>query len=105
MWNRKGASRSDMKRYLPIEVWSRLGDQRLVRYRCFQIQPDGSFCVQSADFFTRPAEPDRLKESDLQFLDLFLEQAPDERSEVFGSLEEAIEHHEKEFASLDSPDL
>ncbi len=91
---------SEVKRYVPIDVWSRLTDGRLVRFRCFEILPGSRFCVQSADFFGRPTGPGRLSESDRQFLELFSEQPPDERSETFDTLMEAVEYHEKEFADL-----
>jgi hypothetical protein len=89
-----------MKRYLAIDVWSRLKDGRLVRFRCFQINPGNRFCVQSADFFESKDDQNRIKESEMQFLELLLEQAPDERSETFDTLEEAINHHEKTFEDI-----
>ena len=80
--------------YRAIDVWQRRPDGQLVRYRCFQLLPDGGYCVQSADF------PDAEQNAflDKQFLELLAESAPEERSKVHPSLEEAIAAHQAEFA-------
>ncbi|MCP3994618.1 MAG: hypothetical protein GY722_06065 [bacterium] len=86
-----------MKRYVAIDAWSRLPDGRLVLYRCFRVVPGDRYCVQSADFFESQNDSGRVQQSDSQFRQLLLEQAPDERSETFETLEEAISHHERYF--------
>ena len=86
-----------MKHYKSIDVWRRLNDERVVRYRCFEVLPDGGFCVQSADFFDAPVSIDRILEHERQYVELLIEDAPDERSEPHETLEAAIEAHDKEF--------
>jgi hypothetical protein len=80
-----------------VDVWRRL-DGRAVRYRCFHVIPSDQFCVQSADFYSSPADLKQSEHLDRQFVELFLTQAPDERSKTFPSLEEAIAHHDLEFS-------
>jgi hypothetical protein len=83
------------KLYRAIDVWQRRADGQLVRYRCFQVLPDGGYCVQSADFHPQDARQTELLEK--QYLELLSEIAPDERSKVHRSLEEAIKAHQAEF--------
>lgn len=84
--------------YESMDVWRRLSGNRVVRYRCFKIHPQGRFCVQSADSYFSPlSESDRVN-SDRQFLELFIESAPEIRSETFPSLDEAIAAHDREFS-------
>jgi len=82
-----------------IDVWKRVDGGGAIRYRCFELIPEGRFCVQSADFY-RPGHDDQSTESlDKQFRELFLEQSPDERAQrTFASLEEAIANHDEEFS-------
>jgi hypothetical protein len=84
--------------YKTIDVWKR-SDGVAVRYRCFELIPGGQFCVQSADFY--PLSSDRAKDYFLerQLAELFLEQAPNDRSGTFETLEEAIAFHDREFGS------
>jgi hypothetical protein len=79
-----------------FDVWRR-ADGYAVRYRCFQLVDSGKFTVQSADFYRLPSSPEQVLSLDRQFLELFIEQGPDERSSTFATLEEAIAHHEREF--------
>lgn len=78
-----------------IDVWQRRPDGQLVRYRCFQVLPEGGYCVQSADFHPQDARQTELLET--QYLELLSEISPDERSKVHSSLEEAIQAHQAEF--------
>jgi hypothetical protein len=55
------------------------------------------FCVQSADYFYIPVDEKQLSDSNKQFLELFIEESPDSRSQMFSTIEEAIESHLKEF--------
>jgi hypothetical protein len=82
--------------YKAIDVWKRESN-RAIRYRCFELVPDGTFCVQSADFY--PLTPEKTKGDFLerQFVELFIEQAPEERSKAFQTLEDAIAWHDREF--------
>ena len=83
--------------YRSIDVWKRYAGHA-VRYRCFEILPIKKYCVQSADFY-RLNDAGRNDNLDRQFIELFLGQAPEERSDVFDSLEEAIEWHDREFVN------
>jgi hypothetical protein len=78
-----------------IDVWQRRPSGQLVRYRCFQVLPDGGYCVQSADFHPQDARQTQFLET--QYLELLSELDPDERSKVHPSLEEAIEAHQTQF--------
>lgn len=85
--------------YKSLDVWKRTG-AGLTRYRCFETVPGRRYCVQSADMYPYPAgaanEGSWLEK---QFLELLSEEAPDERSGTFATLEEAIAAHEAEFQS------
>jgi hypothetical protein len=86
------------KRYRQINIWSRLGDGRIAVYRCFEVLPEGKYCVQSKDFFSDPIDVEALRRSELQILELLTEEVPEIRTEAYDSLEEAIQKHEEEFA-------
>lgn len=83
--------------YKPIDVWRRVGSTRLVRYRCFEVLPDGGFCVQSADFFDVPLNEKAAAQLERQWLELFGEEAPESRSGVHSSLQAAVEAHDRSF--------
>jgi hypothetical protein len=83
-----------------FDVWKRTENGELIRYRCFESTPEGTFCVQSADFFRRPIQSQRLVELETQWIELLLEQSPFERSRSFPTVEEAIAHHNSEFSGL-----
>src|SRR5215472_6771855 len=80
-----------------IDVWKILNAQTLVRYRCFQLLTNNRYCVQSADFYTLPLDESRVRSLEAQFVELLIEQRPDERTDTFASLQEAIAHHDEEF--------
>jgi hypothetical protein len=86
--------------YREISVWKRIGDRRAVRFRCFEELETHLFYVQSADFYSLPLTADAAAHSDRQFLELFTEEEPAERSGGFATLEEAIAAHEKEFGPM-----
>jgi hypothetical protein len=88
--------------YRAIDVWRRRPNGA-VRYRCFEVLPGGRFCVQSADFFSLPFDNQRSDFSDRQFQELLIEQAPEERTATFSTLEEAIAEHDRDFA-IDAAD-
>jgi hypothetical protein len=87
-----------MSLYQAIDVWKRISDQELLRYRCFKNLTTSMYSVQSADFYTLP--PDRVQAMNLeqQHSELFAEQLPDERTASFRSVEEAIAAHDREFS-------
>jgi hypothetical protein len=88
------------KTYREISVWRRIDEERAVRFRYFEELESHPFCVQSADFYSMPLKMDVAAHSDRQFLELFIEEEPAERSGGFPSVEEAIAAHEKEFGSM-----
>ncbi|HEU0178631.1 MAG TPA: hypothetical protein VFV58_30575 [Blastocatellia bacterium] len=83
--------------YRAIDVWRRDGKHKLARYRCFQILESGKYCVQSVDYYYAPIEDEQIKQHEKQFLELLAESFPDDRGEVYDSLEEAIEAFDQEF--------
>lgn len=82
-----------------IDIWKRLDDTKALRYRCFQRLTDGQFCVQSADYYYLPIREEQVKTLDRQFLELFLEEAPDQRSSLHPTLEDAITMYNLEFSN------
>jgi hypothetical protein len=80
-----------------IDVWSRKEEGRVVRYRCFQLLPDGGFSVQSADYYNAPLQDARTVQLEKQFLELLLEEASEVRSPSFPSLIEAINAFDRDF--------
>ena len=80
-----------------IDVWQRIDQRSVKRYRCFEVLPNNGYCVQSADFYRLPVDAKQVAELDRQFVELFAEQPPDERSSTYKTLEEAILQHQKDF--------
>lgn len=83
--------------YRAINVWKKLNETTAVCYRCFENLTNGKFCVQSADFFNLPIDETVSNQLDRQFIELFLDEYPDVRSDAYTSLEEAIRVHDLEF--------
>lgn len=86
------------KLYRPIDVWRRVSASELIRYRCFEVLGEHRFCVQSADFVHLPLKEQALVHLERNWLELLAEVAPDERAKTFGTLAEAIDDHDVEFA-------
>jgi hypothetical protein len=80
-----------------IDIWKRVNDETAIRYRCFERLADGQFCVQSADYYHLPLHEAQVRSLDQQFLELLIEESPDQRSSVYPTLEEAIAKYELEF--------
>jgi hypothetical protein len=85
-----------MNLYETFDVWRRVSETELVRYRCFKAVSSGRYSVQSSDHYHMPW-PKQDAYLDRQYLELLAEQAPDERSGSFDSLEEAINAHDRDF--------
>jgi hypothetical protein len=85
--------------YKSIDIWKRLDGKTLVRYRCFEILASNRFCVQSSDYYHLPLDVSQLAQSDRQFLELLIEEAPEARAETYLTLEEAIRMHDLEFGN------
>ena len=86
-----------MKIYKSIDVWKKIDEKTSVRFRCFQISEEAAYCVQSADIYHYPLDKNQINYLDRQYIELFLEENPDIRSNVYPTLEEAIRAHEDEF--------
>jgi|SRR3954453_23278009 hypothetical protein len=86
--------------YREQSIWKRIDAQRAVHFRCFEDLASHLFCVQSADFYSLPMTLNARSGFDRQFVELFIEVEPVERSEWFGTVEEAIAAHEKKFFSM-----
>ena len=85
--------------YKTIEVWKRIDEQSAVCYRCFEILELRRFVVQSADWYHAPLEDASTKDHATNFVDLFIEEAPEVRSGTFLCLEEAICAFDIEFGN------
>ena len=90
--------------YEALDVWKRVSRTRIVRYRCFRELSSGLYSVQSADFYRIPWDAKQVAHLERQYLELLAEQAPDERTSGFDSLEAAIEAHDRDFASTEPRD-
>jgi hypothetical protein len=86
-----------MEYYKAIDVWSRKDEGTIVRYRCFQLLPDGGFSVQSADYYNAPFRDAQPEQHEKQFLELFLEEAPELRSPMLPTIIEAIRPFDRDF--------
>ncbi|NUO74703.1 MAG: hypothetical protein HOQ32_01690 [Lysobacter sp.] len=86
-----------MKIYKQLFVWKKIDAATAVRFCCLEDLVEKKFAVQSADFLRLPASANDFSALEHQFLELFLEMA-DERSDWFGSVEEAITSHEQMFS-------
>ena len=86
-----------MKYYKALDVWYRKNEKTVVRYRCFQLLPDGGFSVQSADYYRAPFADSRAEKLDKQFLELVAEEAPEVRSQLFPTIDEPVQSFMQEF--------
>ncbi len=89
-----------MEYYKAIDVWSRRDKGTIVRYRCFQLLPDGGYSVQSADYYRPPFRDAGPAQHDKQFLELLSEVAPKARSPLFPTLIDAIRAFELDFKEM-----
>ena len=83
-----------MSIYKAIDVWERKDGRTVVRYRCLESLDTGKYCVQSADFYH---DSKKSSELDRQFIELFTEQDPAQRSGEHTTLQSAIAAHKREF--------
>jgi hypothetical protein len=83
-----------MRLYKRIDVWAQSGDESLVCFHCFEVIPDGKYCVQSKDFVAASSAADALLTREQNFLLLFAEMPPEERNPLYDTLEEAIRAYE-----------
>lgn len=83
-----------------IMVWERLDDKSAVRYCCLENLANGTYAVQSADFFRLPLPllERALAERAIQFVELLIEVSPLVRCTWFSSISEAIDDHQRQFS-------
>ena len=84
-----------------IDVWKRLANGGLARYRCFEVLPNHGYCVLGVDFYNEPLDVKRMQEFDMQFIELLLAAAPNEENETYPTLEEAIANHDVDFRQFE----
>jgi hypothetical protein len=83
--------------YQELTMWKRIAETTAVRYRCLMNSANKKISVQSADFYRLPLTQEQVLQFQTQFVELFCECDPGERSDSFDSLEEAIAAHERSF--------
>ena len=83
--------------YKAIDVWRRVDNTRIARYRCFNVLTTQRFCVQSVDFYYLPLDETQIGQLEKQFIELLFDEAPEIRTETYPTLEEAIKAHDNEF--------
>ncbi len=83
--------------YKQINVWRRIDSRTAACYRCFERLSDGFFAVQSVDYFRLPLTAAQRETLGSQFVELFIEEDPFERSGGFPSLMEALAAHDRDF--------
>ena len=86
-----------MNLYRTIDVWKKVDRNAAIRYRCFESFQTKRYCVQSADFYRLPLDAKQAANLDSQFVQLFIEQEPSNRTAEYVTLEEAIAAHDKDF--------
>lgn len=81
--------------YRRHDVWSRVDDDHVVCYRCFEDLTTGEYFVQSKDFFRRSGSTPlgvQVQQSESRLVDLIGREVPDRRT--FPTLAEAIRAHD-----------
>ena len=89
------------KLYRSVDVWKRDGEI-LICYRCFEVLGEDQYWVQSKDFINFPIDETHLKTHQRNFLELLVEEDPDERALTFATLKQAISHFEAEVKGLEA---
>ena len=85
--------------YKLINVLRRISAEEAVFYRCFELIPGRGFVVQSADRINLPVSMDDMRYQERQLWELFCEEAPEQRSVPYASIEEAIAAFDAEFGN------
>jgi hypothetical protein len=87
--------------YERITVCRRLPDSNeAVVYRCLRTLPQLEFIVQSADRIRLPIVASEVASHENRFWELFCEEAPEERSTSYSTLEDAIQAFDEEFGNI-----
>ncbi|NVJ24401.1 MULTISPECIES: hypothetical protein [Myxococcus] len=90
---------SDSVLYRPFDIVRRLGANVAVVYRCVEVLPGRGFVVQSADWVRLPVERELLRRHEQQFWELLCEEAPEVRSSLFATVEQAIASFDADFGN------
>lgn len=85
--------------YQQLTIWRRENERVAIRYSCLVSLATGRYSVQSADFYHLPLSDQAFTGFAKQFVELFCESDPAERSGAFDSLGEAIAAHDRTFQS------
>ncbi|MCP3167130.1 hypothetical protein [Myxococcus qinghaiensis] len=88
---------SDSVLYRPFDIVRRLRTEVAVIYRCVEVLPGRGFMVQSADRVYLPVDRELLRRHEQQFWELFCEEAPEVRSGLFATVEQAIASFDADF--------
>ena len=89
--------------YQEIYVWRRVNATKSVRYAAFEDISRKGYCILAADFFKLPLDPRLQAWQDRNLIELLTEEDLSERCEWFSTLQEAIEHHDRDFHNFWDP--
>lgn len=90
---------SDSVLYRPFDIVRRLRVETVVIYRCIEVLPGRGFMVQSADWVRLPVDRELLRRHEKQFWELLCEDAPEVRSKLFATVEQAIASFDADFSN------
>lgn len=85
-----------MQLYRHVPVWIRT-PKGCALYQCVELLGRG-FMVQSKDYFYEGDVAQGIAHSQRQFVELLIESAPEDRTTVYPTLEEAIAQFEREWS-------
>jgi hypothetical protein len=92
---------NNQRLFREINVWKRIDDTTLLRYRCLHVMAEDRYYVKSSDFYYWPLDKEQIIQRDFYFLDsLFGEALEPITEETYETVEEAILMHDKEFADF-----
>jgi hypothetical protein len=83
--------------YQELWIWKKKDEQTAVRYVCLMNIATRKYSVQTVDFYHLPVTDAQRAHFRAQFVELFCEADPGERSGGFDSLEDAIAAHHAQF--------
>lgn len=92
-----GSNKLTKKLYKFFDVLERNDNNSFIVYRCFEVLSENMFGVQSSDYIYPPLSGNQMIYFNKQFVELFIETPPDERTKVCSSIEEAIKKHKEDF--------
>jgi len=79
-------------------IWKRIDrEETAIRFNCFEILGENKFCVQGVDYFSLPVDDAQIRGFNNQYIELFIEDSPENRSDLYDTLEDAIIFYERKF--------